>query len=513
MAYTFDPVRQMAFADWMLALMPPPPANVLVLGCMDNAVRDTLQARGCRLTSLDWRNPAQQALPPAGAHGELLQVRLAAAALPAGQLFEAVLALDLAADIHPLALFDGLDRLLAPHGVAVLAGEGTPGQWLNDYAPAIALRCGFVLEDVAPCLLHLQSVPNATNLNNAATPGGASNPDNSDALPIPANAAKVRIARRSATPPRWRVGHVLPTDFAEVAVLFQEVFGHPLSPALWEWKYGAGRGNAVMARKDGRAVAHYGGMYRDILVAGRPERVAQICDVMVQSQERGVLTRQGPFFLMGTSWPEVYGPLGFGFPTRRAMGVAVKMGLYTQVGQMAEVRWQPLPPRPRLASRVRPLDAKNSADQAKVGPLWQAMAHDLQASAVGVRNWAFLQRRYFSHPHNHYEVLLVTARLTGMPMGIVVMRRLEASCELLDVIGPLASLPTLLVQARRKAARWGLPYVYTWITTRHAPQFVACGGTEQALDLSIPASSWTRNPQSDLFQDKWWLMPGDTDFR
>ena len=470
---------QAALLEELEKQLPSAPLELLLLGEFPADMRAALQARGHRLASLRWRDPQNQVLPPVGARGELLQVSLKGPAT-AGRHFDAVLALDLAADIHPLALFDELDGVLAPPGVVVLAATGLAFSWL-DYLAEISARCGFTMD---------------------ARPGDAA-----------AGSLLAHVFRRAAVAPRWRVAHVLPEDFPEVGALFQAVFGHPLSRALWDWKYGTGRGNAVMARKDGKVVAHYGGMYRNILVGGRGERVAQICDVMVQSQERGVLTRQGPFFLMGTSWPEVYGPLGFGFPTRRAMLVAKKMGLYTQVGQMAEVRWQPVSAHFRVGSRVRVLDRNSAADQALVQPLWDAMAHDLRSSAVGVKNWEFLQQRYFSHPHNHYEVLVVTARLTGKPLGIIVMRRLEASCELLDVIAPLSNLPLLIDQARRMTGRWALPYLYCWITKNHLPLFLDCGGKEEALDLSIPASSWTKNPQSELFMDKWWLMSGDTDFR
>jgi len=458
--------------------LPAAPATVLLLGELPAARMANMQARGYQLTHVRWRDPEQQMLPPAGANSELLQVRLTGSATD-GLHFDAVLALDLAADIHPLALFDEIDRLLLPQGVVVLTGNNLPGSWL-DYLGAIAIRCGFTPE--APT-------------NDVAGDGQA------------------YVFRRTAIAPRWRVGHVLPHDFPAVAVLFQDVFGHALSPALWHWKYGAGRGNAVVARKNGMVVAHYGGMYRNIVVGGKPERVAQICDVMVLSNERGVLTRQGPFFLMGSSWPEVYGPLGFGFPNARAMLVAKKMGLYTEVGKMAEVRWPPAAARFRLASRVRQLDQNRAADRALVESLWESMAHDLRHSAVGVKNWAFLQQRYFAHPHNHYEILVVTARLTGKPLGVLVLRRLEASCELLDVVAPLANLAQVIDQARRMTNRWALPYLYAWVTTNNLSLFLNCGGKEEALDVAIPASSWTKNPQSELFKDKWWLMSGDTDFR
>jgi len=108
---------------------------------------------------------------------------------------------------------------------------------------------------------------------------------------------------------------------------------------------------------------------------------------------------------------------------------------------------------------------------------------------------------------------VVSSRFSGRPLGVVVLRKLEGSCELLDVIAPLANLATIIDQARRLTARWGVPYLYCWITTNYAPLFLQCEGQEEPLDISIPASSWTRNPQSELFVGKWWLMSGDTDFR
>lgn len=469
---------QAALTEVLEKQLPAAPLELLLLGEFPATMTAALQARGYRLTTLRWRDPQHLEQPPAGARGELLQVRLSGPAT-AGRHFDAVLALDFAADIHPLALFDGLNDLLTPQGVVLLAGERAAGSWM-DYLPALAARCGFDM----------------------ATPSAET-----------AGPFFVHVLRRAATAPRWRVGHVLPTDFDELAALFQDVFGHPLSRALWDWKYGASRGNAVLVRSEGKVVAHYGGIYRDILRCGKPDRVAQIGDVMVQSRERGVLTRNGPFFLIGTSWPEVYGPRGFGFPNARAMRVAEKMGLYTKAGQMAQLRWLPSSPRWRLQTRVRNLARGNAADGALVAPLWAAMAHDLRESVVGVRDWAYLERRYFSHPHNHYELLLVTARLTGKPLGVAVLQRLEDACELMDVIAPLAHFALVIDQARRLTGRWGLPSLYAWTTTNHLPLFVACEGTEEPLNVLIPASSWTADPQSELFVGKWWLTSGDTDFR
>jgi hypothetical protein len=141
------------------------------------------------------------------------------------------------------------------------------------------------------------------------------------------------------------------------------------------------------------------------------------------------------------------------------------------------------------------------------------MAQDLQEDVVGVRDWAFLEHRYFSHPHNQYDILAVTSRLTGRPLGVMVLRRLEASCELVDVITPLAHLPLLIDQARRLTGMWGLPYLYCWITKNHLQPFLAAGGSEVALNVTIPTSCWTDDARAQVFKDRWWLMSGDTDFR
>lgn len=470
---------EVAFAELLERQFPAAPQELLLLGEFPAELIAFMSARGWRLTRAPWRDPENQVLPPGGINGELVWPGFAGLAQTQGRHFDAVLALDLAADIHPLALFDQLNSLLAPGAVAVLAGKVAASGWLV-HAVALGSRCGFALED-----------PHA----------------------VAASAGFVQVLRRAESEPRWHVDSMRSDDFAEIAALFQEVFGHPMSRALWDWKYGSGRGNAVVVRSQGKIVGHYGAMYRPILLHGKPDRAAQVGDVMVQPQARGVLTRNGPFFLMASSWAEIYGVMAFGFPTERALLVAEKMGLYTKASEMAQVRWEPSAPKIRFGTRVKALSPGSASHRRSSNALWAAMAQDLRESVLVVRDWAYLEQRYFAHPHNQYEVLMVTTRLTGKPLGIVVLRRLEGSCELLDVIAPLANLAQVIDQARRLTGRWGLPYLYAWITKTYLPLFVKCDGQEEALNISVPAICWTADPRINAFKDKWWLMSGDTDFR
>lgn len=467
-------------------LLPVSPANLLLLGAFSAAWTDALETQGYVVTRLNWSDQTEYAQYPAGRKNGLLRVNLEQAET-AGCHFDAVLIMDFSVAVHPLALFDQLDNLLKNDGAVMLVGavdaikSARLAHWL-DYVVAIGKRCGYDL---------FQPLPE----------------DQLSESPF-----FVRVLRKNLAP-RWRISHVLPKDFPEISILFQEVFGHPMSRELWDWKYGKGRGNAVVARKEGGVVAHYGGMYRDILLCGKPDWAFQICDVMVHAKERGVLTRQGPFVLAAATCAEIYGPLGYGFPNKRAMQVAEKMGLYANAGQMAEVRWNPGSTNYRLRTRVRSLSLDDFvANRVLISQLWDQMARDLRDGVVGERNWDYLEHRYFHHPHNHYEVLLVSARFTGRPLGLAVLRRHEASCELLDVIAPLRNLGRVIDQATRMTGCWGLPFLYCWITSNYLPLFLVCDGQEHALDISIPTSCWTSDPRSDLLKGKWWLMSGDTDF-
>jgi hypothetical protein len=141
------------------------------------------------------------------------------------------------------------------------------------------------------------------------------------------------------------------------------------------------------------------------------------------------------------------------------------------------------------------------------------MAGDLRDGVVGVRDWQYLEHRYFQHPHNHYEVVLVSARWTGRPLGVLVMRRQDDACELLDVVAPLAHMPLLVDQARRITGMWGLKSLYLWITRNQAQRFVDCEGKLEEINISIPTSCWTDDARANVFKDRWWLTSGDTDFR
>ena len=320
--------------------------------------------------------------------------------------------------------------------------------------------------------------------------------------------------------PRWKITFVTANEKNAVKKLFSEVCQpQEMSDALWEWKYGNGRGLGIAAWHHDKMIAHYGGIQREIRYFGQTKPAVQIADVMVSPKERAVLTRKGAFFLTATTFPECYvgygAPiwLGYGFPNDRAMKVAERLGLYAPVGKIIELHWQTTVCQSHLWTRIRHLHPLESeTEQLIINKLWHKMAFCLQNALVGVRDWNYIQHRYLEHPHHCYEFLLVTKRLTGQALGIAIIHRLGDTCRLMDFIGDLAHIPEVIKQVRRMAGIWGMKTVTTWITANFSHRFPIQDAEEIDIKVQIPHSIWTDGIPPKEIDKHWWLMVGDTDF-
>jgi len=318
---------------------------------------------------------------------------------------------------------------------------------------------------------------------------------------------------RAERAPRWQIRLATARDMPSIQALFAAVFGHELSAQAWAWKYAQGRGNAILAYQAGELVAHYGALYRDIEVNGQRDWALQVVDVMVHPKHRGVMTKQGAFFLMTATWDEVYGPLAFGFPTARHMQLGQRLGIYADAGAMVELRWQPENARPRLMTHLVSVDLSLATHREKVAALWQAMRADLSERVVGERGPQWLAHRFMQHPHRRYEVLAVSRRLGGAWDGVIVWRDEAGRIEVLDLIAPLRAIPRLIDHARRICALRGCREVYMWMAAASAAWVQTAGATVHDTEMRIPTDCWTGAPAARGLIDRWWLTGGDTDFR
>jgi len=326
---------------------------------------------------------------------------------------------------------------------------------------------------------------------------------------------------RKKTTPQWRLQPLKENQKHKLFDLFKKTFNHTMTPATWQWKYGANASHALGVWRRDKLIAHYGGVARQILFFGQPQTAVQIADVMVDTSERGILTRKGPFFLMTAAFLEHYigygKPylIGFGFPNERHMKIAERHGLYGEVGKMVEITWSPLSKFPHWRTRLLPITPLDNTAQTTliVNECWQQMANDLQTALVGVRDWAYIQYRYLNHPTQHYQVVLIKNRGGDHTRGVLILRYDAHGCEIVDFIAPLAEIPLLVLHARRLAGINGQQRLFCRITENFAAHFAVARGTRKTLDIRIPASTWDNAPSIDSLRNHWWLMSGDTDFR
>jgi hypothetical protein len=325
---------------------------------------------------------------------------------------------------------------------------------------------------------------------------------------------------RKTTEPRWLLRAFHPEEAEVMRDLFAEVFApNAMSEAHWQWKYGEGRGRGMAAWRDGKMVAFYGGLPRQVSFKGRLLQAMQIVDVMVQAGERGVLRREGAFFQTAASFLEccvgagAEALVGYGFPTARALEVAERLRLYCRVGEVRELTWTGPTRSNHWAYSIESVPGPTLSRHARaIDRLWDGMRLSLSDAIVGVRDWAFVRRRFVTHPEKPYRYVIARHRWTRRTFALMVLSVDGEICHLRDYVGDPRHLPLAVEMIRGYAAREGMTTLKTWITQRFVDAFPTADRTDRAIDLYVPHSTCTFGPAPEEIEGRWWLMGGDTDF-
>ena len=305
-------------------------------------------------------------------------------------------------------------------------------------------------------------------------------------------------------------------DRDEIIALFERVFHHPMSTALWDWKYGQGRGSAVVARRNGSIVAHYGGVQRNLLNNGRGQASVQCVDTMVDPDERGTLSRHGPYFLVAQAFLDRYVgygrryEFGFGFPNSRVMRLGEKVGIQAAVDEIVEPVWEASP---RSQCTDRRLSLSLPTDAAEIDEHWKNMRGCMKNSIIGCRDSSYLYYRYLLNPTYEYEVLLVSSPVQTRNLGVLVLRQEGARLILLDIIGHVSDFSTMLQYARSLLPSHGCKELITWITESHLSLLNHDTRRIDRPDVRIPTSVCTNGPKPEELRGRWWLTAGDAEFK
>lgn len=309
-------------------------------------------------------------------------------------------------------------------------------------------------------------------------------------------------------------------DAPAMRQLFREVFDKDMSQALWDWKYRRAQSGAIGVFRDGALVCHYGGIGTDISFNGEPATAIQIVDVMVNTAVRQAVRKHSPFFLAGSAFLEQYigyqQPflLGYGFPSDRHLALAEHLKLYAPVGRMWELTWQvQAAPRQPWLHTTTGITADNFAQhRAALDALWARMRAGFGARILVRKDAAFVEWRYLQHPHEKYELLLLMRRFTGTPLGLCVLKREKERVLLMDAIGPPENIPRLVRAAQAASWQQQCHTLATWCSAPDIESFGTGVATCQALPITTPANIWTQGPAPAELHNRWWLMPGDTDY-
>jgi hypothetical protein len=192
-----------------------------------------------------------------------------------------------------------------------------------------------------------------------------------------------------------------PEDLPALSALFERGFGHPLSPAEWEWKYRRlpGEGRSLVAVSAGGIAAHCGAVRFPARWRGGEASVWEIGD-FVGSPGRGGL-RPPLVALAHRLFADIprpgEAPWCFGFPTPRHLVLGRRAFQYGQLPT-----FQPLAgalaalPEPPADGRVRLEISDSCGDWAEA--IWE------RSAVLGVRrSAAFLNWRYHARPERYYR--------------------------------------------------------------------------------------------------------------
>lgn len=310
----------------------------------------------------------------------------------------------------------------------------------------------------------------------------------------------------------------------EAAELFEKSFSHSFDEALWHWKYELGAGRCVAARAEagGKLVAHYGGAPRKIAYFGDDALAIQPCDVMVMPEQRTRYGNGSLFFKVAATFLEreigntVDHLLGFGFPNKKTMRLAIRLGLYEKTDDFVELRL-PAAKADQHGFSLAPFDAQDPQQQEQLERLWTGMREDFAAGIIGVRDQAYLNYRYYQHPHRDSYCVERLQDSQGKTLALVVSKLSGEARLLLDVICPRGQLPAAMTgctEAFAASSRQEQPrQLLFWVTQGWISEVMIPGATVHDLGIEIPCNSWNPGPAASQLQGKWWLTAGDMDFQ
>lgn len=324
------------------------------------------------------------------------------------------------------------------------------------------------------------------------------------------------VTKRQPTD-RWLTRPANAEDLEQLKSVYRNAFEQELNEEVWRWKYRETDSPGFVVQEGEQIVAFCGGAPRKGLVKGQSATFCQIGDVMVDTHQRGILTKTGPFYrcvypFMGETIGKGHVmTFAFGFPNYRHLRVGERHRLYAKFDRILEAEW---PPKSGAYLYTAWHGETELGD--KIDRLWQRMRTHLNDYLVGLHDQAWLRYRYLEKPHDQYLVNIVSLPSAPHdPIGVIVLKDHPDAeqMELLDFISEpqhshhliRAAQHMVAERQRQRLYAWLTPNVYTWLTETD--------GYTQETDIVIPGNGLDNPEHTAIAINRWWLMGGDSDFR
>lgn len=321
---------------------------------------------------------------------------------------------------------------------------------------------------------------------------------------------------------QYEVREAGPADRDAIRTLFASIFPDEMPASLWDWKYNRPNSRAVVVLKEGAVVAHFGGIGMDMMLNGKPQTTVQITDLMVDPKVRNAVRRKSPFYLCSKAFLDTFAGfdkpfyLVYGFPSARAMVLLEKLHLAKTIGDMFEVQWSLENERPGpKPKKLVPLDATNFHQYAgAIDTLWEKFSQCFDRHFICRKDADYFRWRYLQHPVKKYALYLQTSGFFGRNKMRLLVLRLEGNKSMLmDVLDPAMDMEATITMAKKLSALENKKTLVTWCTDVFKPSFDIQSATFDRLPLALPANTCSPALSWEQQVNKWWLMPGDTDYQ
>lgn len=248
----------------------------------------------------------------------------------------------------------------------------------------------------------------------------------------------------------FTISELSPVDIPQACELFHRVFGHPITPDQWLWKYTDGPRlgslNWVARDPSGNMVGHAGATVFAGTAGGVAVSMAQVCDVMVDKIARGGGNASNVYpqlmrVLQASIADRFIQPYAYGFSGLRPYKLGHRLGLYQERQHCRPGYFVPLEA-PNWRTSLWAI-RQSVWSQPTLDTLW-ARHLQMQTSPIVQRTGAYLNWRYHKHPSHNYK-LWVLSRL-GSDQGWLVTREMPSGhiCIVDTLLPPKAKIQSLV---------------------------------------------------------------------